>query len=251
MVSLDELGQYCDDLLAAPTFEDFAPNGVQVAAERPVARLVSGVTASKRFLEAALEADADAVLVHHGYSWKGEDARVAGMKAQRLRLLLRHDIGLLVYHLPLDAHPVYGNNAQLGQRLGLREQARHEVHGIPGLLGMGTFEEPIAGDELAELLSQRLARVPVHVGPSDQVRRVAICTGAGQRFLADAARLGADALISGEISEPTAHEARELGVQYFAAGHHATERDGPRALGDHLAARFDLQHLFIDDDNPA
>jgi dinuclear metal center YbgI/SA1388 family protein len=251
MVQITALAGYCDDLLQVEAFGDYAPNGVQVANERPVEKLVSGVTASQRFIEAAQDSGADAVLVHHGYFWKGEDPRIVGMKAARLRTLLRHDIGLLVYHLPLDAHPDYGNNAQLARRLGLRRQARHDAAGTPGLLWEGRFEEPLPGHQLAERLRELLGRAPTHVGPARDSQRVAVCTGAGQRFLGQAAALGMDTLISGEISEPTAHEARELGIQYLAAGHHATERDGPRALGEHLAERFGLRHEFIDDDNPA
>ncbi len=251
MVQIAALAGYCDDLLQADAFGDYAPNGVQVANERPIETLISGVTASQRFLDAALAIGADAVLVHHGYFWKGEDARVVGMKAARLRTLLRHDIGVLAYHLPLDAHPDYGNNAQLAHRLGLQRQTRHEAAGIPGLLLVGCLPAPVPGRELAEQLTELLARTPIHAGHDSDVQRVAVCSGAGQRFIGQAAALGVDAVISGEISEPTAHEARELGVQYFAAGHHATERDGPRALGEHLAERFGLRHEFVDDDNPA
>jgi dinuclear metal center YbgI/SA1388 family protein len=251
MVQIAALAGYCDELLASSDFPDYAPNGIQVTAEREVTKLVSGVTASRRWLEAALAEGADGLLVHHGYFWKGEDPRIVGMKAERLRLLLRHDVGLLVYHLPLDAHPVYGNNAQLAQRLAIRVESRHEVAGIPGLLTVGSLAAPIGGVALAERIADRLGRAPTHVGDDHPIARVALCTGAGQRFLSRAAELGADAFISGEISEPTAHEARELGIQYFAAGHHATERDGPAALGEHLATEFGLSHRFIDDDNPA
>lgn len=251
MVQIAALADYCDELLASAEFPDYAPNGLQVAGESEVTKLASGVTASRRWLEAALAAGADGLLVHHGYFWKGEDPRIVGMKAERLRLLLRHDVGLLVYHLPLDAHPVYGNNVQLAQRLGIRVASRHDAAGIPGLLALGSLDAPLDGASLAERIGVALARSPVHVGEDRPINRVAVCTGAGQRFLAQAADLGADALISGEISEPTAHEARELGIQYFAAGHHATERAGPAALGGHLAEQFGLDHEFIDDDNPA
>lgn len=250
MVQIETVASYCDELLATTEFGDYAPNGVQVTSSRAIAKLVTGVTASRGFLEAALAAEADAALVHHGYFWKGEDQRITGMKAGRLRLLLANDLGLLVYHLPLDAHQIYGNNAQLARRLGLRPQARHQAAGIPGLLMEASFDEPVASETFYGRLSEQLGCRPLHVGYRAPVQRVALCTGAGQRFLAQAASLGVDAMVSGEISEPTTHEARELGVQFFAAGHHATERDGPRALGEHLAERFGLRHEFVDDDNP-
>lgn len=251
MVYADELVRYCDELLASAEFGDYAPNGLQVAGERPITNLVSGVTASARFLRAAIAAEADGLLVHHGYFWKGEEPRIVGMKADRMRLLMREDVSLMAYHLPLDAHPVYGNNAQLMARLGAQLVSRHEVAGVPGLMAFGRLATPLDGAALSQRLEAALGRRTVHVGADEPIQNVAVCTGAGQRFVPGAAALGADVLVSGELSEPTAHEARELGIQYVAAGHHATERDGPAALGAHLAERFGLNHRFIDDDNPA
>ncbi|HKJ94360.1 MAG TPA: Nif3-like dinuclear metal center hexameric protein [Gammaproteobacteria bacterium] len=252
MVQLSEIVRYCDDLLAASAIADYCPNGLQVEGRAEVARLVTGVTASRCLLDRAIELGADAVLVHHGYFWKGEESRVTGMKAARLRRLIRNDISLIAYHLPLDVHPVYGNNEQLARRLGLQVEGRIDAAGVPGLLTHGSLPEATDAAAFAEAIGRALKRAPTHVaGGAETVRRVAWCTGAGQRFLAEAAALGVDAFISGEISEPTAHEARELGVHYYAAGHHATERDGARALGEHLSERFGIEHRFVDVDNPA
>ncbi len=252
MVHRWQLSDYLDELLCPERVGDFTPNGLQVEGRAEIRRLMTGVTGSARFLAEAIEADADAVLVHHGYFWKGEPAPVTGMKAHRLRLLLRNDINLFAYHLPLDVHPVFGNNAVLADWLGIQVEGAVEAGGVPGLLWHGQLAEPIDADAFADRLATRLGRwvTPVVAGPHP-VRRVAWCSGGGQKFMAAAAALGVDAYFSGEISEPTAHEARELGVHYFAAGHHATERGGVKALGEHLAAHFGLAHRFIDDANPA
>lgn len=251
MVPLSELVRYCDELLGARRFPDYAPNGLQVEGRAEVARLVTGVTASVALLEQAIAAEADAVLVHHGYFWKGESPSVTGLKARRLGLLLRHGISLIAYHLPLDVHEVLGNNAQLGKRLEIELEGYAEAGGVPGLLAFGRFAAPISAAELGQRLSCRLGREPLQVGAGPAViRRVAWCSGAGQRFLSEAVSLGADAYISGEISEPTTHEAREFGIHYFASGHHATERYGVQALGKQLAASLALEHRFLDDPNP-
>lgn len=251
MVQLSELVRYCDELLGARRLPDYAPNGLQVEGRAEVARLVSGVTASVALLEQAIAAGADAVLVHHGYFWKGEASSVTGLKARRLGLLLRHGISLIAYHLPLDVHEVIGNNAQLGKRLAIEVDGYAEAGGVPGLLAFGRLHTAFSAGELTQRLSCRLGREPLHVGAGPPIiRKVAWCSGAAQRFLFEAVSLGADAYISGEISEPTTHEAREYGIHYFASGHHATERYGVQALGEHLAARLQLEHRFVDDPNP-
>lgn len=251
MVQLPELVRYCDELLGAWRLTDYAPNGLQVEGRGEVARLVTGVTASVALLEQAIAANADAVLVHHGYFWKGESPSVTGLKARRLGLLLRHEISLIAYHLPLDIHEVFGNNAQLGKRLAIEIDGYAEAGGVPGLLAFGHLHTATSAAEMVESLSCRLGRAPLHVGAGPPtIRKVAWCSGAAQRFLGEAVSLGADAYISGEISEPTTHEAREYGIHYFASGHHATERYGVQALGEHLAARLQLEHRFIDDPNP-
>lgn len=252
MVQLSELVRYCDALLDVPAFRDYSPNGLQVEGRGDVNRLVSGVTASAAFLDRATDVGADAVLVHHGYFWKGESPRIVGPKARRLRTLLRHEVSLLAYHLPLDAHLALGNNTCLGERLGVREEGRAEAGGVSGLLAYGRLGRDMAPDELGAQLKETLGRSPLHVGEGPgRIRRVAWCTGAAQDFLGVAVELGADAYISGEISERTTHEAREYGIHYFAAGHHATERFGVQALGEHLAAEFGIEHEFVDVDNPA
>ena len=252
MLHRRELSDYLDELLLSAQVGDFCPNGLQVEGRTQIRRLVTGVTGSARFLAAATEAGADAVLVHHGYFWKGEPAEVTGMKAHRLRLLLRNDINLFAYHLPLDVHPAYGNNAILAERLDINVDGAVAAGGVPGLLWYGQLAEAVSAEAFADRLATRLGHrvTPVVAGPHP-VRHVAWCSGGGQKFMTAAAALGVDAYFSGEISEPTAHEARELGVHYFAAGHHATERGGVQALGAHLASQFGLEHRFIDDDNPA
>ncbi|HKK14615.1 MAG TPA: Nif3-like dinuclear metal center hexameric protein [Gammaproteobacteria bacterium] len=249
MVALQELVSYTNRLLSADEFQDYSPNGLQVQGRSQVTTLVSGVTASRAFIEAALEAGADALLVHHGYFWKGEDPRITGMKRDRLARLLGADVSLLAYHLPLDAHPDYGNNVQLARRLGFH---RTGWFGSPPLACHGTLAQPMGPDALVAHLERELGRPVLHVaGGPDPIRTVGWCTGAAQSYIGAAADLGLDAFISGEISEPTAHVAREAGLHYLAAGHHATERYGPRALGQHLGDRFGLTHRFVDIDNPA
>lgn len=251
MTSLKELVHYCDQYLDAASFRDYCPNGLQVEGRGEVRRLVSGVTASLALIEAAIEADADALLVHHGYFWKGEDARITGMKQRRLRLLLQHDISLIAYHLPLDAHVTVGNNAQLAQRLGLTVQDRTGEPGGPQLLFLGVPESPMTAEAFGTHIERRLGRRPQHIpGSGARIERLAWCTGAAQGYIEQAVAQGVDAFLSGEISEPTVHVARECGIHYFAAGHHATERYGVQALGACLAGHFGLEHRFIEIDNP-
>lgn len=251
MTSLKELVQYCDQYLDAASFRDYCPNGLQVEGRGEVRRLVSGVTASQALIEAAIEAGADALLVHHGYFWKGEDARVTGMKRRRLQRLLQQDLSLIAYHLPLDAHETLGNNVQLARQLGLAVTDRVGEAGGPPLLCLGTPEAPMTAEALGAHIEHRLGRRPQHIpGSAARIERLAWCTGAAQGYIDQAVEQGVDAFISGEISEPTVHVARECGIHYFAAGHHATERYGVQDLGEHLAGRFDLEHRFIDIENP-
>lgn len=253
MVDLRELVAYTDELLAAGTFTDYCPNGLQVEGRAEVRCIVGGVTASQALLDAAVRAGADAVLVHHGYFWKGESPCVTGMKRRRLATLLAHGLSLIAYHLPLDAHPAFGNNARLGAELGFRitgtlgGSAR-----TPGLVMVGELDAPMDGAALAARIETRLGRVPLHVaGAQTPIRRIAWCTGGGQGYIEVAVAAGVDAYLSGEVSEQTVHVARECGLHFFAAGHHATERYGVPALGEHLAARFGVEFRFIDLPNPA
>lgn len=250
MIEARALRDYCDSLLDPTAYRDYAPNGLQVEGERPIQRLVTGVSACAALIEAAIAAAADAILVHHGWFWKGEDPCLVGPKGRRARLLIGSGASLLAYHLPLDAHPRFGNNATLGARLGILECMASPVG--DGLVWTGRLERPQPPAAWAQSVGDRLGRGPILVDPGRaRIERVAWCTGAGQGYLEAAAGLGVDAYLSGEISEQTTHLAREHGIAYLAAGHHATERYGVQALGTHLADHFDLQHLFIEVTNPA
>ena len=252
MVARAELAAYLETLLRPGDFEDYCPNGLQVEGRAEVRSLVTGVTACRELVERAAAAGADALLVHHGYFWRGEPAAVVGMKAARLRRLLAADLNLFAYHLPLDAHPEHGNNVQLARRLGL-EPAGPLVPGRPERGCLARAADGPSPAAFGERLEARLGRPALRVGPGDDraLRRIGLCTGAGQGLLEAAAAAGADAFVSGEISEPTTHAARELGVHFYACGHHATERYGVQALGAHLAERYGLEHRYIDVDNPA
>lgn len=243
-----ELERYLADLLQVDRFRDYCPNGLQVEGRASVARVVTGVTASQALLDAAAAADADTVIVHHGYFWRGEDGRITGIRKSRLALLLGRDINLFAYHLPLDAHPDLGNNAQLARLMDWSVSGRFADQDV-GFIGEPS--QPTDAASVAELLGQRLGRAPMLVGnPARRVRRIAWCTGAAQDRFEQAIAMGADVFVSGEISEQTVHLAREAGIPYVAAGHHATERYGVRALADHLAQRFGMQCTFVDVDNP-
>jgi dinuclear metal center YbgI/SA1388 family protein len=244
------LGQAFDALLQPDKFRDYGPNGLQVEGDRDVQLLVSGVTASRALIEAAIDTQADAIVVHHGLFWRGQDGRVTGWMRERLRLLLAHGIHLFAYHLPLDAHAQLGNNAQLARVLGLQAEGRFGEQDL-GFVGAGTqtWSGPQA---LADHVAATLGRPVICVGGSDRpVRRVAWCSGGAQGYFEAAIVQGVDAFITGEISEPQAHLARETGVAFLACGHHATERYGAPALGAHVAQELGLQHRFIEIDNPA
>lgn len=245
---LQELENYIQQTLETSRFRDYCPNGLQVEGKSEINLLVTGVTANLALIETAVELGADAVLVHHGWFWKNEDARIVGIKRRRLALLLENNISLFAYHLPLDAHPELGNNAQLARRLGLTLE---NVFGDQGLGCLGMVDEVRPLSAWQELLLQKLGHEPLVVGSHDQpIRRVAWCTGAAQSFFNEAIYLGVDAFITGEISEPMVHLSRESGVAYIAAGHHASERYGAQALGEHLAHIFKIDHQFIEISSP-
>jgi dinuclear metal center YbgI/SA1388 family protein len=244
----DDLVAHLDELLEAARWRDYCPNGLQVEGRAEVRRVVCGVTASQALLDAAALHGADAILVHHGLFWRGDDARVVGIRRHRLATLLRHDISLIAYHLPLDAHPELGNNAQLGRLMGWRAESRF---GEQELGWIGHLEQVQAAGQVARSLTARLGRESLLVGdPERPVRRIAWCTGAAQGFFEGAITTGADLYVSGEISEQTTHLARESGVPYVAAGHHATERYGPHAIAAHLKDAFGLDADFLDLPNP-
>lgn len=252
MVSLSELERYLEELLQVNRFRDYAPNGVQVEGKAEIRTLVSGVTASQQLLDQAVEVGADAVLVHHGYFWKNESPVLRGMKKRRIKTLLANDISLLGYHLPLDAHPELGNNAQLAQRLGIVAEGVMDERELQGVGNVGVLDEAMSLADFGARVAEALQREPILVSGGDQlIRRIAWCTGGAQGYMDKACELGVDAYLSGEISENTTHSARENGVHYIAAGHHATERYGAKALGEHLAQQFGLQHFYYDMDNPA
>jgi dinuclear metal center YbgI/SA1388 family protein len=238
-------------LMKPEAFRDYGPNGLQVEGRAEVRRLVSGVTASLAFIDAAIAAGADALLVHHGLFWRGQDGRLTGWLRERVARLLAHDINLFAYHLPLDAEPTLGNNAQLGLRLQLQADARFGEQDLGFIGAAGPWHGRTAA-ALAEGAAAALARTPVYVaGAGRALQRVAWCTGGAQGYFEAAIAAGADAFITGEISEPQAHLARETGVAFIACGHHATERYGAPAVAAHVAERFGLEHRFIDIDNPA
>lgn len=249
MASRDEVESYLHGVLDVGRFRDYGPNGLQVEGSPEIHRLVSGVTASRALIEAAIADGADSILVHHGLFWRGQDGRITGWLKQRLELLLAHQINLFAYHLPLDAHPEFGNNVQFGARLQLAADARF---GEQDLGFMATASPPLAVVDLREQLSRALGRAPTIVeGDGRPLRRIAWCTGGAQGYFEAAIAAGADAYLTGEISEPQAHYARETGVAFLACGHHASERYGAPALAAHVAQKFGLAHRFIEIDNPA
>jgi dinuclear metal center YbgI/SA1388 family protein len=245
MAQLQDIVAYCNQRLDVGSYEDYCPNGLQVEGSPQVGSIVSWVTASQALIDAAVQAGADLLLVHHGYFWRGEPAPLVGVKGRRVGALLAAGISLLAYHLPLDAHPELGNNRQLGRVLGFDQAAP-----VEGLLWGVELPAPVSVGDLAARVDAALGRRPLVIGERADLRRIAWCTGAAQGMLTQAAAAGFDAFISGEISEQTVHEARELGVVYLSAGHHATERYGVQALGGELAGRFGLSHQFIDIANP-
>lgn len=249
MTQRTEIESYLNQLLCVERFKDYGPNGLQVEGKPEVGKIVSGVTASLALIEAAVAAQADAIVVHHGLFWRGQDSRVTGWMKRRLATLLAHQINLFAYHLPLDAHEEFGNNAQLGKQFGWNSEVRF---GEQDLGFMATVPHPLSTNALADLIEVKLARTPLVVaGDGRPLKRVAWCTGGAQSYFEAAIRAGADVFITGEISEPQAHLAAECGVAFIACGHHASERYGAAALGVHLAERYGLQHAFIDIDNPA
>lgn len=251
-VSRAQLVQTLDSLLQPERFKDYGPNGLQVEGKAQIRTLVSGVTASRALIEAAIEVQADAIFVHHGLFWRGQDGRVTGWMKQRLALLLAHDINLFAYHLPLDAHPQLGNNAQLGERLGLRTDSHFGEQDLGCLGGWADGRSGVNGGELVKLIEKVLKRPVSSVNPSsDAIEKIGWCTGGAQGYFESAIAAGAQAYITGEISEPQAHLARECGVMYLACGHHATERYGAPAVAAHVASQLGLAHRFIEIDNPA
>ena len=251
MAEREEIESCLQQLLQPDSFKDYGPNGLQVEGRRQVQHIASGVTASLAFIDAAIAAGADTLLVHHGLFWRGQDGRLTGWLAERVRRLMAAQLNLFAYHLPLDAHAELGNNAQFGRRLGLVADARFGEQGL-GFIGPASGLVSGGALELASRARAALGREPVLLsGDGRALRRVAWCTGGAQGYFEGAIAAGADAFLTGEISEPQAHLARETGVAFLACGHHATERYGAPAVAAHVAAQFGLAHQFIEIDNPA
>lgn len=252
--TLAQLTDLADETLQPQRFNDYCPNGLQVEGRSSVSRIVTGVTACQALIDAAIDVQADAILVHHGYFWRGESPVLTGRRVKRVKSLLDNDISLLGYHLPLDAHPEYGNNAGLAKVLGLSIKG-NAASVEQDLLMLGELGEAMTGAELSEHISVRLDRQPLHVAADPledrKLSSVAWCTGGAQGYIEQAIELGVDAYITGEVSEQTVHSARESGIHFYAAGHHATERYGVQSLGAFLAGALDLECHFIDIDNPA
>ncbi|USD64550.1 Nif3-like dinuclear metal center hexameric protein [Vibrio sp. SCSIO 43136] len=231
--------------------KDYCPNGLQVEGRSEVKKIITGVTASQALIDTAIEHKADAILVHHGYFWKGESEPIKGMKGRRIRALIQNDINLYAYHLPLDIHPKMGNNAQLAKRLGITVEGGLEGHEQSVAL-FGRLENPLTAEELCLRIDEQYQRTPLHIASesNQKIETLGWCTGGGQDFIELAASHGLDAFISGEISERTTYTAREQDIHYFSAGHHATERDGVRVLGEWLKLEHGFDVEFIDINNP-
>ena len=251
MISRDELAVYLDEYLVCDGFKDYAPNGMQIEGNLNIRIICTAVTASEVVIKKAVALKADALLVHHGYFWRDESLVITGMKRRRIAALITHNINLFAYHLPLDCHPVVGNNASLGRLWGVDSVRIHPAGKVANLLMSGVFAKPFTAQAFSSYIGEKLKRIPSHVSGTDRpINRIAWCSGAAQDFIEDAYRLGVDAYLSGEISERTYYQAEELGIHYFACGHHATERYGVQALGAHLSERYGLAHYFIDSENP-
>ncbi|MEZ9924734.1 Nif3-like dinuclear metal center hexameric protein [Vibrio breoganii] len=247
-----QLQRILNDKLSPELIKDYAPNGLQVEGSKTINKVVTGVTASQALIDKAIELGADAILVHHGYFWKGEPEPIVGMKGRRIRSLIKNDINLYGYHLPLDIHPQLGNNARLAQLLGIDVEGGLEGH-AQSVAMHGRLKQAVSGAEFAKRIDKALDREPLHIAPENadkMIETVGWCTGGGQDYIQLAADNDLDAFISGEISERTTFVAREQDIHYFSAGHHATERYGIKALGEWLATEHGLDVTFIDINNP-
>lgn len=238
--------------LSPQLIKDYCPNGLQVEGKPEIKKIITGVTACQALIERAIAENADAILVHHGFFWKGEPSEIRGMKYKRLKALMENGINLYGYHLPLDIHAQVGNNVQLAQHLGLDIIGGLEQGNPQSIAIYGELDAPLSGEEFASRIAISLQREPLHIGDNAPaiIKKVGWCTGGGQDYIELAAQQGCDAFISGEVSERTTHIARELGIHYFAAGHHATERYGIKALGEWLAQEYDVTVEFVDINNP-
>jgi dinuclear metal center YbgI/SA1388 family protein len=247
-----EFEKQLDTLLKPEQIKDFCPNGLQIQGSDNVSKIVTGVTATKALIEEAIDVGADTIIVHHGYFWKNESPVIRGMKYERIKLLLTHNINLFAYHLPLDIHPELGNNAQLAQLFGIKVTGPLELGNEKSVAIQGELSHAKTGVQLSELISERLNRQCLHIAPpsNKEIKTIAWCSGGGQNYIELAAEQGIDAFISGEVSEQTTHVAKEMNIHFFAAGHHATERYGAKALAEYVKQEMGITAIFIDIDNP-
>lgn len=250
MVAANTFNQFLVNLF--PVIHDYGPNGWQVEGERDIKKLVTGVTACQALIDEAIAAEADAIFVHHGIFWDNDAIKtLVGMKGRRVRALMKAGVHLFAYHLPLDLHPTLGNNVQLALRLGVTCADGVDALGLPSMVRWGRLEQPTSLDDWAKHCEQVLDRSVLAVTGGDHlIERLAWCTGGAQDCIVDAIAMGADAYLTGETSERTVHQAREMGIHLLVAGHHATERYGVQAVGEHCAEHFGIEHQFIDIDNP-
>lgn len=251
MAKLNEIIQWCDHILKSPEFKDYAPNGLQIEGKPDVNKILCAVTASQGAIEAAIEQGADMLLVHHGYFWKGEPYPITGMRGKRIKSLIQHDISLAGYHLPLDSHPTLGNNAAIADILALENiealdpSERHPIGNI------GYLKQPVSAEEFKLYVSQRLDFNAIHLAADKKsIQKIGFCTGGAQDFIGKAAERNCDAYISGEVSERTFYEAKELNVHYYACGHHATERYGVQRLAKAISEQFDIEYSYFELNNP-
>ena len=251
MAKLQDIIQWCDQTLKSTEFKDYAPNGLQIEGKTEVRKILAAVTASQDAIDAAIRENADLLLVHHGYFWKGEAYPITGMRGKRIKSLIQHDISLLAYHLPLDSHPILGNNVAIADLLKLERiealdpSERHPIGNI------GYLNQPMPVEDFKKFVSETLKFDVTHL-PADKnmIEKVGFCTGGAQDFIVKAAEQGCDAYISGEVSERTFYEAKELGIHYFACGHHATERYGVQRLGQAISEQFDIEYVYFELNNP-
>ncbi|MDH1278344.1 Nif3-like dinuclear metal center hexameric protein [Acinetobacter johnsonii] len=251
MAKLQGIIQWCDQTLKSPEFKDYAPNGLQIEGKTEVRKILAAVTASQDAIDAAIRENADLLLVHHGYFWKGEAYPITGMRGKRIKSLIQHDISLLAYHLPLDSHPSLGNNAAIADLLKLELIEALDPSERHSIGNTGYLNQPMPVEDFKKFVSEKLKFDAIHL-PADKtmIEKVGFCTGGAQDFIIKAAEQGCDAYISGEVSERTFYEAKELGVHYFACGHHATERYGVQRLGQAISEQFDIEYVYFELNNP-
>ncbi|AOA59026.1 Nif3-like dinuclear metal center hexameric protein [Acinetobacter larvae] len=252
MAQLSDIIQWCDQTLQSNAFKDYAPNGLQIEGAREVTRIASAVTASQHAIAAAIELEAQLLLVHHGYFWKGEAAPITGMRGQRIKSLIQNDISLVAYHLPLDAHPELGNNRSIADLLQLQHIEALDRNERYPIGNIAYLAEPMSVTAFHQLLQSRFQSEQIqHLAADRQmIQKIGFCTGAAQDFIHQAAQQGCDAYLSGEVSERTYYEAQEMNIHYFACGHHATERFGVQRLGAAIAEQFSIEHQYIELNNP-